>query len=269
MILPVCFARKRSGRRRNKTSPGCRCAFKRAAAAALLLACVRTFAVAADAQRGAFLSEPTGSYTMQKGDGTALSESLAIFQAKRAAVEAAQLYFARRERIAPLGRRKDEIVNFTADRVAFDILEQKWTGGNTATTCEVRLIVRVRPSDLIEGEIESLRLEKVAEEESYRQEMEPSISLQSPPGHDIAAAFRHIRRGELRPAIIYLDRLQRKYPNWSDIFELKALAYDLHNEPIKMQQALRKACQLGSRSGCDHLRMLALQAEGKGDGAAK
>jgi hypothetical protein len=219
------------------------------------------FALAVEGGQRAFEMEADGSYTLRAGDTRIMCEHLAVFQAKRTVVEAAETYFSRRERINFLGKKRDEIVNYTADRVAFRVLQEKWNEHDSPATYRVRLKVWVQPSDFIEAEIESLHLEKADSDESLRKELEPSISARSLPGHDIAAAYRRIRKGALRPAIIYLDRLQRKYPNWSDIYEVKALALDLHNEPQKMKSALEKACELGSPTSCSELKTLATDSE--------
>jgi hypothetical protein len=171
-----------------------------------------------------FEMEAGGSYRMRAGDTKAVCEHLALFQAKRTVVEAAETYFSRRERINFLGKKRDEVINYTADRVAFNVLQESWSDKDSPGTYRVRLKIWEQPSDFIEAEIESLHLEKEESDESLRKEMEPSISALSLPGQDIAAAYRRIRKGALRPAIIYLDRLQRKYPNWTDIYEVKALA---------------------------------------------
>jgi hypothetical protein len=202
-----------------------------------------------------FEMEADGAYAMREGDTEDLAEHLAVFQAKRSVAEAAERYFARRGRISPFGGKRDEIVNGAADRASFTVLRKSWTAEGTSRTCRVRLKVSVQPADFIEAEIESLRQEKAEAEASLRNEMEPVIDSDSPPGWDIARAYRHIRKGELRLAIIYLDRLQTKYPNWPDVYEVKALAYHLYNQPQKMNHALRKACELGSADSCTQLQM--------------
>jgi hypothetical protein len=206
-----------------------------------------------------FEMEADGAYTMGPGDTKTVCENLAVFEAKRAATEAAEKYFSRRERISPFGKKRDEIINITADRVDFIVVQERRASSDSSGTCRVRLKISLQPSDFIEGEIESLRMEKAEADESLRKKMEPTISSRSLPGHDIARAYRYVRKGELRLAIIYLDRLQLKYPNWPDTYEVKALAYDLYNEPAKMKEALQKACALGSQTGCVELKMLTPQ----------
>ena len=55
-------------------------------------------------------------------------------------------------------------------------------------------------------------------------------------------------------AVIYLDRLTAKYPNWSEIYEAKALALRLQDQPERMRNALSKACELGSTKACAELK---------------
>ncbi|UCD79981.1 MAG: hypothetical protein JSW26_00685 [Desulfobacterales bacterium] len=227
----------------------------------LILFCSPGFFSAHAGDRGVFEMEADGAYTMREGDTKALCRNLAVFQAKRTVVEAAEKYFSRRERIALFGRKRDEIVNYTADRIAFNVLQEKWLINGSSTAYQVRLKMLVEPSDFIESEIESLLLEKKEMGESLHEEMEPSISAESPPGYDIARAYRLIRIGKLRPAIIYLDRLQLKYPNWYEIYEVKALAYELHDETSNMKKALQQACELGSPSSCADLNIPAPEGD--------
>ena len=106
----------------------------------------------------------------------------------------------------------------------------------------------MQPSGFIEAEIETLQQEKKESAGSLRKEMEPEIAADSLPGHDIAGAYRRIRKGKLRPAIIYLDRLQSKYPNWFEIYELKALAFELSHEAAGNSADLGIPC-LPDRAG--------------------
>ena len=212
-------------------------------------------ALAAD--QGGFQTTTEGSYTMQAGDSRELSKTLALFQAKRTGVEAAEKFYSRRDLISLYGKNREEIISTAADRVDFKILQDKWNDSGSSVTYQVRIRVVVQPSDFIEAEIETLQQEKKESADSLRKEMEPEIAAGSQPGYDIAGAHRRIRKGKLRPAIIYLDRLQSKYPNWSEIYELKALAFELSHEASQMQAALQKACQLGSTESCEQLERLA------------
>ena len=60
--------------------------------------------------------------------------------------------------------------------------------------------------------------------ENYHDETEPVIPVHLNPGHALAKAYRLIDKREVRPAVIFLDRLARQYPGWGEIDEIKALA---------------------------------------------
>lgn len=204
-----------------------------------------------------FEMEAEGSYTPRDGDTKALSQALAVFAAKRSAVQAAARYFSQKGLIEIYGKKRPEVIDMTADNLTSKTLQENCPMIEKQPICSVRIKLVIRPSDFIEAQIENLQLEKKVSAQSYREDMEPVISNELLPGHDIAEAYRLIRIQSLRTALIYLDRLQQKYPNWPDIYEIKALAFYLQHEPIKMQAALQKACELGSKSGCSDLKMFA------------
>ena len=212
-------------------------------------------ASSASADLNSFEMEAEGSYALRGGDTKPLAQSLAVFAAKRSAVQAAARYFSQKELIELFGKKRPEIINITADNLTSTTLQENWPIMENQSTCSVRIKLVIKPSDFIEAQIENLQLEKKVSAQSYREEMEPVISNKLFPGHDIAEAYRLIRMQSLRTAVIYLDRLQQKYPNWPEIFEIKALAFYLQHEPMKMQAALQKACELGSKNGCSDLKM--------------
>jgi len=55
--------------------------------------------------------------------------------------------------------------------------------------------------------------------------MEPAISKKIEPGHDLAHAYKLLRTAQWRAAVIYLDRLEMKYPNLGEIHLAKSFAY--------------------------------------------
>jgi hypothetical protein len=57
-------------------------------------------------------------------------------------------------------------------------------------------------------------------------------------------------------AVIYLDHLEKKYPNWGNIYMAKAIAFYSLNAPLEMKKALETACRLGKTGACDDLRHL-------------
>ena len=57
-------------------------------------------------------------------------------------------------------------------------------------------------------------------------------------------------------AIIYLDHLEKKYPNWDSIYMAKATAYYILHELVFMEKALIKGCRLGNVTACDDLNII-------------
>ncbi len=202
-----------------------------------------------------FEMEAEGSYTPRDGDTKALAQALAVFAAKRSAVQAAARYFSQKGLIEIYGKKRPEVIDMTADNLISKTLQENCPMIEKQPICSVRIKLVIKPTDFIEAQIENLQLEKKVSVQSYREELEPVVSNELLPGHDIAAAYRLIRMQSLRTALIYLDRLQQKYPNWADIFDIKALAFYLQHEPMKMEAALQKACELGSKNGCNDLKM--------------
>lgn len=219
---------------------------------ALFLLAGLTTAAAPDTNT--FEMESAGSYVLRPGDTKVLAETLAIFKAKRAAVEAAGKFFSRHEQVEFYGQSMKEIVNIAADNIAFERLQEEWKTSGENARIKVRVKLVIAPRDFIEAADENRELEKKFSDQTYREEMEPAIPVDLLPGHDIAAAYRLIRKQDQRIAVIYLDRLQKKYPNWSEVYDLKALAYDQQHEFEQMQSALRKACALGSQAACNALK---------------
>ena len=193
------------------------------------------------------------AYTLGPGDSEPLARQLALFRAKVKAACRAADRFEQRKLIQFVDRDKNELVHLVADRlkVASDLNECR-TNSQT-DTCSVRMQTTVRLSDFIEAQLISLRLGKKEDEDNYRHEMDPPIPSPLRPGRALAKAYRLIDKNELRMAIIYLTRLEEAYPNWREIYELKAVALQLEHQPFRMLAALRKACQLGSRNACAQL----------------
>ncbi len=84
--------------------------------------------------------------------------------------------------------------------------------------------------------------------------MEQPISTETDPGVDIAKAYRLLREKKWRITMIYLDHLEKKYPNWDSIYMAKAIAHYILHEPVFMENALNRACRLGNGTACDDLK---------------
>lgn len=194
------------------------------------------------------------AYTLGPGDSEPLARQLALFRAKVKAAYQAADRFEQQKLIQFADRDKNELVNLVADRLKVESGQNECRTDRQTVTCSVRTQTTVRLSDFIEAQLFSLHLGKEEDEDNYRHEMEPPIPSPLIPGRALAKAYRLIDKNEHRMAIIYLDHLAEAYPNWREIYELKAMALRLERQPFRMLSALRKACQLGSRKACAQLK---------------
>ena len=216
-----------------------------------LLVLFSTNGVASAAEDDIFEIEAEGSYRMEAGASIDLAKILALFIAKRKAVDLAGRYLSRKSLIEVYELNRDEIYSLTAREIQAEILEEKRQTVGKASTYRVRIRARVQASDFIRAEMEDTKQEKKEAKESYQEEMEQPISAEIDPGRDIAKAYRLLRERKWRIAMIYLNHLEKKYPNWDSIYMAKAIAHYILHEPVFMKKALNEACRLGNQMACD------------------
>lgn len=203
-----------------------------------------------------FEIESEGSYRMETGASVDLAKKVALFAAKRKAVELAGRYLSRNSLIEVYKLDKEEIYSLAARRVQATILSEKWKTGGKPSTYWLRIRVRIQASDFIKAKIEATALEKNEANKPYREELDQHISAEIDPGRDIAKAYLFLREKEWRIAVIYLDHLGKKYPNWDSIYMAKAITYYILHNPVFMEKALKKACHLGNQMACDDAKNL-------------
>jgi hypothetical protein len=197
--------------------------------------------------------ETRASYTLGPGVSRPEVRKLALFRAGRKAAYSAADRFERRRLIQFVDKDRKELVHLVADALTPELLEDRCRKANDRTVCTVRVHTVVRLSDFIDARLASLRIGSVEDAAGYRAEMEPSVPVPIKPGQALAKAYRLIDKKELRMAIIYLDRLSDHYPGWWEIYDIKALAFRRQDQPARMLEALRKACELGSPTACAEL----------------
>lgn len=200
--------------------------------------------------------EAKGSYLMGDGNSKQLARQLALFEAKRSALETAGEYLTHKNLIPFYERKKEEIYSLAASETQGEILEERWESIGKTTKCIILIRAKVQISDFIKAGIQNQKLEKEDDKESLLEEMDPVLSKERDPGKDIAKAYRHLRKKEWRVAVIYLDQLEKKYPNWDNIYMAKAIAFYALNEPLEMKKALERACGLENYQACDDLKRL-------------
>jgi hypothetical protein len=201
-----------------------------------------------------FKIETEGSYRMEAGSSVDLAKKVALFTAKRKAVDLAGRYLSRKNLIETYELNKDEIYSLAAREIQAEILEEKRETVGKASTYRLRIRSRIQASDFVKAEIEDNKQEKKEAKESYQEEMEQHISAEIDPGRDIARAYRLLREKKWRIAMIYLNHLATKYPNWDSIYMAKAITHYILHEPVFMKNALSEACRLGNNTACDDLK---------------
>jgi len=197
--------------------------------------------------------ETTGVYKTEQGDSDQLAEQLALFQAKNAAIETAVKYLFSRNLINIHESRKREIYSLAASLIPSQVLQKQWKKEGNSRECFIRIRASVAISDMIKAEKKDQKLEEKESQESFSEEMEPSVSHNIDPARDITKAYRLLRRKERRVAMIYLDALEKKYPHWGDVYMAKAIFYFAVREPGEMKKALKRACRFGNKEACSDL----------------
>jgi hypothetical protein len=221
-----------------------------------LLALFSINCVASAEEDDIFEIEAEGSYRMEAGSTIDPAKELALFIAKRKAVDLAGRYLARKGLINIYELEKEEIYSLTARGIKVKILKEQREKAGKDSIYHVRIRAWIQPSDFIKAEMEDIKQEKKETKESYREEMEQYISAEIDPGREIAKAYRLLRQKKWRIAMIYLNHLGKKYPNWDSIYMAKAITHFVLHEPLFMKQALNEACRLDNQIACDDLRNL-------------
>jgi len=200
--------------------------------------------------------EAEGSYLMEADSSVDLAKKVALFNAKRNAVDLAGRYLSHKSLIKTYELNRDEIYSLVAREIQAKILEEKRETVGKNSTYRLQIRARIQSSDFVKAEIEDTKQEKKEAKESYQQEMGQPVSAEIDPGRDIAKAYRLLREKKWRIAMIYLDHLEKKYPNWDSIYMAKAITQYILNEPVFMKKALNEACRLGNNAACDDLKNL-------------
>jgi len=197
-----------------------------------------------------------GKFQAPNGTPEKLARQIALFEAKQKAVESAGRYLAGKHLVISYEQKKKEIYSLVATKIQSKVIAENIESSGNTFIFHIRIRVTLRSCDYIEADILDKQMEIKEANESLKEEMEPEITDKIEPGFDIAVAYRLLRKEKLRPAMIYLNRLEKKYPNWSAIFMAKAMGFYLLHDPSNMKQELIRACTAGNASACDDLKSL-------------
>ncbi len=193
-------------------------------------------------------------YKLQEGDSQEISRALALFGAEHKAVVLAAKYLIHKGLLEHYGKKQGEIFCLATNEIKAVIVDEKFEKATNAYYVKIK--AEINSTDFIQAEIKNLELEKKEAEFSYGQEMEQQVIQAVDPGKELSRAYRYIRKGQWRIAIIYLNHLGKKYPHWGDIYLTKAIAFYSMHDRDRMMTALKKGCALDNQEACDDLKSL-------------
>ena len=197
-----------------------------------------------------------GQFQAKAGTSKKFARQLAIFEAKKKAVESAGRYLAGKHLVLSYEQKKEEIYCLVTTKILSKVIAEDMQSSGNMFTYLVRIRATITSSDYIEADILDKQMEIKEGRKPLKGELEPEVTDKIEPGVDISQAYRLLRKEKLRPAMIYLDQLEKKYPNWAAVYMAKAMGFYLLHEPLNMKKELVKACTAGSTIACDDLKSL-------------
>jgi hypothetical protein len=198
--------------------------------------------------------ETEGSYRMVPGSSVDLVKKIALFNAKIKAVELAGRYLSHDFLVEIYELDKDEIYSLATREIQSEILMEKWEQIEEQSIYRLRIRARIKSSDFIKAEMKDKASAKKEAKPSYHEELGQPVSDEVDLGKDIAKAYRLLRKKQWRMASIYLNHLDKKYPNWDRIFMAKAITHYFFHDLVSMKKVLSKACSIGNPVACDDLK---------------
>ena len=191
------------------------------------------------------------SYQIGKSDSLEKYRALALFGAKRKAVELSAKYLAHKNLLPEYGKKQKEIFCLAADEISADILEDKRIKDNNSY--HVKIKAKIRSVDFLKAEIKDFELEKAEMSFSWQEELGQPVYKSIEPAKELSRAYRYLRKGHSRITVIYLDHLEKKYPNWAEMYHVKAIGLYIENKRTEMMGALKTSCSLGNREACEDI----------------
>jgi hypothetical protein len=206
--------------------------------------------------------EAEGTYLMGDRDSKQTARELALYEAKRMALEKAGTALASSTRIENYEVVKDEILNRAAGRLKVEVLEEKWEHCDATMRVRIRIRAKVKPEylevDLNDRQVSDSSLQVVSHSYStdfnQKEHFQINLSRKNDPGNAIAKIYPLIRQQQYAVAMQKIKKLQNIYPNLARLYVLEAkIFYELHRKRESIK-ALRHACSLGSDWACQRLK---------------
>jgi hypothetical protein len=191
------------------------------------------------------------TYRMGDKDSKEKSRALALFGAKLKAVNLAAKYLTHKGVLEHYGKKQSEIFCLATNEIKISIIDEKFDQDKKSYHFKIKS--EVTSIDFIKAQIKDFELEKIESGFSYSEEMEQPVSNVINPGEELSRAYRYIMKEQWRISIIYLDRLQNKYPYWGEVFLAKAIAFYGMDDIDRMVEALETACSMNNQEACNEL----------------
>ena len=174
-----------------------------------------------------------------------------MFDAKLQAVKIGAKYLTNKGLLEHYGKKQNEIFCLAVNEIRTEILSDEYHPDEKSYYIKIKSIVT--SIAFIKAQIKDQELENNESHYSYSREMEQPLAKEINPGEELSRAYRYIANMQWRVALIYLNHLEKKYPNWGEVFLAKAIAFYGEEDEDKMIHALRKACALDSEEACHEL----------------
>jgi hypothetical protein len=201
------------------------------------------------------------TYRIGRGDSEEKYEALGLYGAKSKAVILSAKYLNHKGLLENYGKKQKEIFCLAANEVQATIIDEKYFEPKNAYYIKIR--TKPKSTDFIKAQIKNLELEKKEISFSWQEEMDQYVYTSIDPAQELSRAYRYIRKRQWRIAIIYLDHLEKKYPNWAELYLAKAIGFYGMHDIERMKHALKTSCSLGNREACEDLESLT-QSDQKG-----
>ena len=191
--------------------------------------------------------EAEGSYLMGDRDSKQDARQLALFEAKRSALEKAGTMLSSSTRVENFEVVKDEIYSQAAGRIQSEIIDEKWESVGQGRTMCVRLRIRARvsPQDL------QYEPEPEKNESQIETAVEQIEQKKFDPGKAFALAQSLLFDDKNRAALRVLNAMEKRNPNSARIYMLKAAALRREGHPRLAFESLVRACRLGNKRACE------------------
>ena len=176
----------------------------------LLISGPHRWAQGAEADSLELVSE--GKFQARAGTSKTLARQIALFEAKKKAVESTRRSLAGKHLVLSYEQKKEEIYSLVATKIHSNVIAENVESSGNTFIFHIRIRAAIRSSDYIEADILDKQMEIKEANESLKEELEPEITAKIEPGVDISAAYRLLRKEKLRPAMIYLNRLEKNTP---------------------------------------------------------